>query len=132
MTFGELERIYILQLKVKRREREFEYKQSVYSDRELERECRLLGNIQSALYRELRKLGMFINGIEYPVIRDIVRLRYCKGYNWQQVSDSIEDGTAEGCQKALRKYLRLKQLQHNRGTNESIHKNGGTSDENIF
>lgn len=114
VTFRELEEIYTLQLKVKEREESFariENGETGLEHSEIEIERRRLENMQSALYRELRKLGRFINGIDFPVIRSIVRLRYLKFLTWAEVARQLGDGSGSDCRRALRKYLKLRRLQ---------------------
>lgn len=62
-------------------------------------------------YSELIKLEQFVQSVNDPLVRDIIRLRFEDGLKWEQVADKIVGYTSEALRKRLIRYLRGKHYE---------------------
>lgn len=79
-----------------------------------EKHQKLLHTAYLRAYSEQIKLEEFIQSVDDPLVRDIIRLRFEDGLKWEQVADKIVGYTVDALKKRLYRYLR-----RNNGNNTS-------------
>lgn len=86
---------------------EYPYTKHIVKLNGIEKKCQdQLQRAYTRAYTELLKLEKYIQSIDDPLVRDIIRLRFEECLKWEQVSAKIGGGnSAEGLIMRLKRYL---------------------------
>lgn len=85
---------------------EFPYcKHSVRVEGLIKRHQQMLHEAYLRAYTEQVKLEKYIQSVEDPLVRDIIRLRFEECMKWEQVADALRGNTGDSCRKAVVRYI---------------------------
>lgn len=56
-------------------------------------------------YTEQIRLEEYIQTVDDPLVRDIIRLKFDECLTWEQVAAKLKNNTADSCRKAVARYL---------------------------